>query len=89
MLKWRASALLTLGFLTAACLAAAPKEGRPAPSFAAKSLDGRQIESADLKGKVVLIHFWATCCPPWREEMPALDKFYRQHRRFASVRRQR
>jgi thiol-disulfide isomerase/thioredoxin len=81
MLNWKISALLlTLGFLAATCLAASPKESEPAPAFAAKSLAGQQIDSAGLKGKVVILHFWATWCPPCREEMPALDKFYREHR---------
>jgi thiol-disulfide isomerase/thioredoxin len=42
------------------------------PPFVATDLNGRQISTAALRGKVVLINFWATWCPPCREEIPAL-----------------
>ncbi|NIU83047.1 MAG: redoxin domain-containing protein, partial [Candidatus Thorarchaeota archaeon] len=39
--------------------------------------DGGSITLSDLKGKVVLINFWTTWCPPCREEMPSLERLYR------------
>jgi peroxiredoxin len=47
--------------------------GDRAPEFALAGLDGRQVRLSDLRGKIVLVHFWATWCPPCVEELPALD----------------
>jgi thiol-disulfide isomerase/thioredoxin len=45
----------------------------------ATAIDGRPVDLAELHGHVVIVHFWATWCPPCREEMPILDAFYRAH----------
>ncbi len=60
-----------------ACLALRPvaQEG-DAPAFELPGLDGQKQSLASLRGKVVLLHFWATWCPPCLEELPSL---YRMH----------
>lgn len=63
-------------------LSAVPvKVNYPAPALTLTDLQAnRQISLADYRGQVVLVNLWATWCPPCKEEMPALEAFYRKHR---------
>ncbi len=51
---------------------------RPAPDFTLNDMDDEAHTLSDYHGKVVLVNFWATWCPPCRKEMPALEALYKK-----------
>jgi len=51
----------------------------PAPSFTGPRLDGGSVALESLRGRVVLLNFWAVDCPPCRIEMPELEKIHRRY----------
>jgi cytochrome c biogenesis protein CcmG, thiol:disulfide interchange protein DsbE len=53
--------------------------GQPAPPITLHTLDGKHISLHDLRGKVVILTFWATWCRPCREELPLLSQFANAH----------
>lgn len=72
-------ACLLVPGLAASAARAEAQIGQPAPPLVAPELGDGQFDLAAERGKVAIINFWATWCVPCREEMPALDAFYRQH----------
>jgi len=74
----RAFSVFALTTLVASLAWAATVSG-PAPSFALQSNGGQQVALSSLKGKVVMVNFWATWCVPCRQEMPHLQALYQKY----------
>ena len=72
-----AACLIAFGLLTTSCK---EEDGQRAPDFTLKSLDGKEVSLSDLRGKTVLIDFWATWCPPCRRALPHIQKLHEDYR---------
>ena len=57
-----------------------PLIGKEAPGFTIKLYDGKRISSEELKGKTVLLNFWASWCMPCRQEAPALEEAWQKYK---------
>jgi cytochrome c biogenesis protein CcmG, thiol:disulfide interchange protein DsbE len=53
--------------------------GKPAPAVTLNTLDGKHIALGDLRGKVVILTFWATWCGPCQQELPLLSQYAHEH----------
>ena len=53
--------------------------GMKAPDFSLETIDGKTVQLSQFNGKVVIVNFWATWCPPCRAEMPDMQTFYEKY----------
>lgn len=60
--------------------ASRPEVGEVVPDFALTTLDGKEGKLSDLRGKAVMINFWASWCEPCRTEMPAMQEAYEKYK---------
>jgi len=53
--------------------------GQEAPDFELETLNGEKVKLSDYRGQPVMLNFWATWCPPCKEEIPDMQKFYEEN----------
>ncbi|MGV2938976.1 peroxiredoxin family protein [Mesobacillus sp. LC4] len=59
--------------------------GMVAPNFTLKNLAGEEVSLKDYRGNKVMVNFWATWCPPCKEEMPAMERFYKENSKEVEI----
>jgi thiol-disulfide isomerase/thioredoxin len=73
------SLAVIIGALVVSIQSITAADSKHAPNVALHTADGVTVQLADYKGKVVLIDFWASWCPPCKASFPALDAIYREY----------
>ncbi|EEL05057.1 AhpC/TSA [Bacillus mycoides DSM 2048] len=59
--------------------------GKSAPDFELAKIDGTNVKLSNLKGKKVILNFWATWCGPCQQEMPDMEAFYKEHKENVEI----
>jgi len=77
----RRRALALAAPFVAALRAFGIESGQPMPHFVAKTLDGERITNDSVKGKILLIEFWATWCPPCKSDQPVVENLLTEYQK--------
>ncbi|MGH0947775.1 TlpA family protein disulfide reductase [Bacillus mycoides] len=59
--------------------------GKSAPDFELAKIDGTNVKLSNLKGKKIILNFWATWCGPCQQEMPDMEAFYKEHKENVEI----
>ncbi len=79
MRKYLAAFVIVLAF-AAGCTQRSAKDSAKAPDFTLQDLNGKSVKLSDFKGKVVVLEFWATWCPPCRDSITGLEKIHKAYK---------
>ncbi len=78
--KYLASSVIVLAVLFGCTNKGASSGGNVAADFTLQDLNGNNVRLSDYRGKVVLLEFWATWCPPCRASIPGIEKLYNDYK---------
>lgn len=74
----RSAALVLVVLMLTVGSGFAIQANKKAPDFTLEDMQGNKVSLSDFKGKVVVVNFWATWCPPCIEEMPSMEKLHQK-----------
>lgn len=85
MLRAAVAVFVVAILMAGAVLAQKVRSGSFAPDFTAKDVNGKMFKLSSYKGKVIFLNFFATWCPPCREEFPELVKLHEKYQKNSNV----
>ncbi len=78
VVSWLLLGVVSLSFSLA--LVVSEEEFKVAPDFTLTDLNGQTLSLADFEGKIIFLNFWATWCPPCRQEIPGFIEIYEKYK---------